>query len=342
MKELIKIPLFNRHIAGTGHTQLTGIHSSALRAQRAGGSLCVIVEAWSCAGTQTRRDAVRVHAELGRSEPSALGGTHKSSCTEARCPRLSQSSAWVPVAQSCPTLQPCGLYSPWDSPGQNTGVGSSQPRNWTGVSCTAGRFFTSWATREARPSTCSYKIWSSGFIKEKEAGKGCLPHLCPEDRALSQSLSCSSPLPTWWDLCSSLGILAQVKRSGGHAMIRVTPLWSLRVAAPQPCHQLCVLSLMELKGNTQASVPGGHGQSVGPHSSPRPRASRWYRRSPWPGESIPCVETTVESWGRRFCSPGVEHALGTHRDGGCVPSHGGRAGGEWDHREGASLGIKAA
>ena len=28
--------------------------------------------------------------------------------------------------------------------------GSSQPRNWTGVSCTADRFFTSWATREAQ------------------------------------------------------------------------------------------------------------------------------------------------------------------------------------------------
>ena len=27
--------------------------------------------------------------------------------------------------------------------------GSSQPRNWTGISCIAGRFFTSWATREA-------------------------------------------------------------------------------------------------------------------------------------------------------------------------------------------------
>ena len=27
--------------------------------------------------------------------------------------------------------------------------GSSQPKNWTGVSYTAGRFFTSWATREA-------------------------------------------------------------------------------------------------------------------------------------------------------------------------------------------------
>ena len=26
----------------------------------------------------------------------------------------------------------------------------SQPRNWTGFSCIAGRFFTSWATREAQ------------------------------------------------------------------------------------------------------------------------------------------------------------------------------------------------
>ena len=28
--------------------------------------------------------------------------------------------------------------------------GSSWPRNWTGVSCTAGRFFTNWAIREAQ------------------------------------------------------------------------------------------------------------------------------------------------------------------------------------------------
>ena len=27
---------------------------------------------------------------------------------------------------------------------------SSQPRDWTQVSCTAGRFFTSWATKEAQ------------------------------------------------------------------------------------------------------------------------------------------------------------------------------------------------
>ena len=89
-----------------------------------------------------------------------------------------------------------GLYSPWNSPGQNPGVGSlsllqgifptqgsnpglphcrwvlyqlshkgnprmlewvaypfssgsSWPRNSTGVSCIAGRFFTNWAVREA-------------------------------------------------------------------------------------------------------------------------------------------------------------------------------------------------
>ena len=94
------------------------------------------------------------------------------------------------------SLQPHGLYSPWNSPDQNTGVGSlsllqgifptqglnpglphfrqilyqlshkgsprilewvaypfssgsSWPRNWTRVSCIAGRFFTNWAIGEA-------------------------------------------------------------------------------------------------------------------------------------------------------------------------------------------------
>ena len=54
------------------------------------------------------------------------------------------------------SLQPHGLYSPWNSLGQNTGVGSLSllqgsppPRDWTQVSHNAGGFFTSWATREA-------------------------------------------------------------------------------------------------------------------------------------------------------------------------------------------------
>ena len=49
--------------------------------------------------------------------------------------------------QSCPTLcEPARLLWPWDSPGKNTGVGChamgwSWPRDWTWVSCIAGRFF---------------------------------------------------------------------------------------------------------------------------------------------------------------------------------------------------------
>ena len=59
------------------------------------------------------------------------------------------------------SLRPHRLYSPWNFPGQNTleqvaipfSRGSSQPRDWAQVSCTVGRSFTCWATREAPPST---------------------------------------------------------------------------------------------------------------------------------------------------------------------------------------------
>ena len=53
------------------------------------------------------------------------------------------------------SLRPHGLYSPWNSLGQNTGMvafpfsrGSSPHREQTQVSLIAGGFFTSWATRE--------------------------------------------------------------------------------------------------------------------------------------------------------------------------------------------------
>ena len=55
------------------------------------------------------------------------------------------------------SLRPHGLYSPWNSLGQNTGVGclpisrvSSQSSDRTHVSCIAGGFFTSWATKETQ------------------------------------------------------------------------------------------------------------------------------------------------------------------------------------------------
>ena len=67
----------------------------------------------------------------------------------------------VLVAQSCLTLfTDCNLPGSsvhGDFPGKNTGVGCHallqrifQPRDQTQVSCIAGRFFTSWATREAQ------------------------------------------------------------------------------------------------------------------------------------------------------------------------------------------------
>ena len=41
--------------------------------------------------------------------------------------------------------------------------GSSRPRNWTGVSCIAGEFFTSWATREVpKKPSLSYCFYSCG------------------------------------------------------------------------------------------------------------------------------------------------------------------------------------
>ena len=60
-----------------------------------------------------------------------------------------------------------GLYSPWNSQGQKTGVGSLSllqqifpTQDGTGVSCIAGRFFISWAIREAH-----YAFITSSTIK---------------------------------------------------------------------------------------------------------------------------------------------------------------------------------
>ena len=111
------------------------------------------------------------------------------------------------------SLRPHGLYSPWNSPSWNTGVGSlsllqgiiptegsnpslphfrqilyklshkgsprilewiaypfsrisSWPRNWTGVSCIAGEFFSNWAIREA-PPTCILIHWTNTLCESE-------------------------------------------------------------------------------------------------------------------------------------------------------------------------------
>ena len=72
-----------------------------------------------------------------------------------------QMTGWKAKAGASHSLRPRGrwptrLLCPWNSPGKNPAVGtilfprgSSGPRGWTWVSCTAGGFFSSWATREA-------------------------------------------------------------------------------------------------------------------------------------------------------------------------------------------------
>ena len=82
------------------------------------------------------------------------------------------------------SLRPVGLYSPWNSPGQNTGVDSFSLLQGifpTQVSRIVGRFFTSWATRvpksqtwlkQPRTHACTrtkhFRTWfSSTFLRKK-------------------------------------------------------------------------------------------------------------------------------------------------------------------------------
>ena len=133
--------------------------------------------------------------------------------------QLDKRSMYIATSESCSavsdSLQPYGLYSPWNSPGQNTGVGSLSllqgiipiqgsnpgllhcrqilyqlnhqgsprilmwvahpfpkgsfwPRNRTGVSCVAGRFFSSWATRKAHfKSVIKWRCWPGQSRKNK-------------------------------------------------------------------------------------------------------------------------------------------------------------------------------
>ena len=77
------------------------------------------------------------------------------------CMRSSQSCSVV-----SDSLWPHGIHSPWNSPGQNTGVGCLSLLQWifptqelNRVSCIAGGFFTNWAIREAFENAwCTFKI----------------------------------------------------------------------------------------------------------------------------------------------------------------------------------------
>ena len=69
---------------------------------------------------------------------------------------------WMWKSLMSKSLWPRGLYSPWNSPGQNTWVSSCSLLQGifpTEVSHITGRFFTSWAIREAprKHKYCMFK-----------------------------------------------------------------------------------------------------------------------------------------------------------------------------------------
>ena len=102
-----------------------------------------------------------------------IHGCGSTTCYYSRWVQLVLSLIETEVAQSCPIL--CDLMD-YSLPGSSVhgifqaGVlewvaisfsrGSSQPRDWTRVSCTAGRRFNLWATREALPLIrTEYIVW---------------------------------------------------------------------------------------------------------------------------------------------------------------------------------------
>ena len=142
------------------------------------------------------------------------------------------------VAQLCPdSLRPMRIDRSsvhGDSPGRilecvamPSSRGSSQPRNWTGVFCIAGGFFTSWATQEALDTVnqeldrCSkdglsllHDIWCIRW-KDSEAGDDWMagvlhrveaapPHMCGDWLWFLAGTSAGAPI---WLLCLAWGFL---------------------------------------------------------------------------------------------------------------------------------------
>ena len=104
-------------------------------------------------------------------------------------------SSPVRVTHLCPTLRSHGLYSPWNSPGQDTGVGSLSllqgifpTQGRTQVSCIAGGFLTGWATKEALKL---WRKWSSLHPVPQTKIKPAPPVL--EGRVLITGLPGNSP-----------------------------------------------------------------------------------------------------------------------------------------------------
>ena len=78
---------------------------------------------------------------------------------------------------------------------------SSQPRDWTWVSCTAGRCFTVWGTQFSSVAQLCLTLWSHGLHAARQASlssptpRAC-SNSCPSSRWCLQSFPVSESFPT--------------------------------------------------------------------------------------------------------------------------------------------------
>ena len=133
------------------------------------------------------------------------------------------------------SLWPRRLHSPWNSPGQNTGVrslsllqGSSQPRDWTQVSCIAGRFFTSWATRGTQNTS----------LKSCSRRRSGSPSLVPPSGSGPQQRGPDCPPCVWTD-GHRAGLLALLFGGSSSWWAMASKPWPFWPAASHAPHHLC-------------------------------------------------------------------------------------------------------
>ena len=146
----------------------------------------------------------------------------------------------VLVTQSCLTLRPHGLqparfFYPWDSPGKNTGMvpmPSSRLKDWTWVSCIAGKFFIIWATKQvhtfegswvpswlsplsSHPFFCSISTHSP--VQVLSAGSSCVPvgrgTMRGEDTWFGAKQTWVQVLTSAHISCLNLSLLSSIRRS---------------------------------------------------------------------------------------------------------------------------------
>ena len=156
------------------------------------------------------------------------------------------------LAQLCLTFCDPMDYSPpgssvhGDSPGKNIGVGchalqSSPPRDWTQVSRIAGRFFTSWAMKEAQ------EYWSGQACPFSRIfpTQGLNPSVPHSWRILYQLSHKRSPRILEWAACPFSSGLSRPRNWTGFSCIAARPTELCGKPIPQvnSCFALCRVSV---------------------------------------------------------------------------------------------------